>query len=69
MFNFYMVSDTIWEDENNNIEVHPTIVAFVSLSEYVDFEDYTPASLGSSEDIGKIYIGGELYANPSEVPQ
>jgi len=66
MFNYIVIQDTVWTDEQFNIETHPTIVATSQLSGEVYSDAY---HLFEGGEIGKIFIEGVMYNDPSEIPE
>ena len=66
MYNYIVVEDTVWVDENFNTETHPTIVEVKELSGAVAADNHHAFKGG---EMGKIFIDGVMYNDPSAISE
>ncbi len=66
MYNYIEVINQNWVDDTFNVERHPTIVGVTELSGEITAANNV---LFSGGELGKIFIDGVMYNDPSEIPE
>tara|TARA_B100001059_G_C17648936_1_gene483377 strand:+ start:612 stop:821 length:210 start_codon:yes stop_codon:yes gene_type:complete len=66
MYKYIVVKDTVWVDDNFNTNTYPTIVEVKQLSGRIEADNHHAFSGG---EMGKIFIDGVMYNDPSEIPE
>ena len=66
MYNYIEVINQNWVDDTFNVESHPTIVGVKELSGEITAANNV---LFSGGELGKIFIDGVMYNDPSEIPE
>jgi len=66
MYSYIVVKNQNWVDAEFNVESHPTIVEVKQLNGQIDAANHVVFSGG---ELGKIFIDGVMYSDPSEIPE